>query len=129
MHAVISRAGLLLACALALAGCSKDPDPRALAICRDIIPALHPAGSKIDIRAEQGAEGVYQIALAYHVVEPGKPGRMSMVRCGFDTVFPSERPILTAVDNDGRPVSEAQLFIMKRWWLRGASLSAGLAER
>jgi hypothetical protein len=129
MHAAMSRAGLLLACALALTACSEKPDTRALAICRDIVPALHPDGSKIDIRNEQAAQGVYQVALAYHVVEPGKPGRMAVVRCGFDSVFPSERPVLTAVDNDGQPVSEAQLFIMKRWWLRGASLSAGLAER
>jgi hypothetical protein len=126
---IAMRAGFLLACALALAGCSEKPDARALAICRDIVPALHPGGSKIDIRAEQPAQGVYQVALAYHIVEPGKPGRMAVVRCGFDSVFPSDRPVLTAVDNDGQPVSEAQLFIMKRWWLRGPSLSAGLAER
>jgi branched-chain amino acid transport system permease protein len=111
---VIGR--LLAATALiAIGACTPVVDPARLALCREVLPALHEAGTVISgTRDEPGDGGV---KITYLAERPGRPRTVHSATCRFDGEDSHGRPDLVGLVTERGPLSAVRLLILKRWWL------------
>jgi branched-chain amino acid transport system permease protein len=104
---------------LTLAGCvdtSLDADQARL--CRLALPALHPEGAAVTVINEVPGTAPGSVRIDYRVVEPGRPARVARTSCVFGAsgVQPGRLNIVS-IAIDGIALSDAKLYILKRWWL------------
>lgn len=112
-----------------VAGCGQAIDSEQLRLCRLIPPALHPAGTEIrELRVLPYAAARSGVRIQYTAREPGGPGGPSGARsvtCGFGgTTFERDRLDLITLMTDDRPLGEAQLLYLKRFYLPDAEKEA-----
>jgi branched-chain amino acid transport system permease protein len=131
------RSGIALAlAALAAGGCAPVVEPEQLALCREVLPALHEEGTVIrESRYGPPADGP-GVRIDYLAERRGRPRTVHFATCRFDGRDGRGRPTLAALATERGPLSETRFIILKRWWLEqvpAPSLSAakarsGLAE-
>jgi hypothetical protein len=117
--------------ALAAGGCAPAVDPAELALCREVLPALHEEGSAIrESRHGPPADGP-GVRIDYLAERPGRPRTVHFATCRFDGRDGRGRPALAALTTERGPLTEIRFIILKRWWLEqvpAPSLSAAKAR-
>jgi branched-subunit amino acid ABC-type transport system permease component len=106
-----------------LAGCAARLDADQVALCRAVVPALHPEATRLDIRdasrptlAEAGVPAA--VRLDYTAVEPDEAPQDTFVICGFaDEGFSRGRLDLVRVVTPEGEMGEARLFFLVTRWL------------
>jgi branched-chain amino acid transport system permease protein len=109
-----------------LAGCGTAIDGEQLRLCRDVIPAVNPAGTEIrELRYGPTALGREGVHIDYVARAPGTASAVRYLACGFaGRTFSADRLDLVAVETDSGPLGDARLYYLKRFWL-GSSAGAG----
>jgi branched-chain amino acid transport system permease protein len=109
---------LLVAAGAALAGCSPALETDQARLCRMALPALMPQGARIAILAQTPDADARGLSVAFTAESPGEAPRDHLAACRFrEPGQPHESRDLTSLTLDGRPVSEARLFFLIRYWL------------
>lgn len=111
--------GLTLAalCAAALAGCASWPDTYEARTCRQMVPALNPSGSTIEVLGTRLLRDG-RVGIVYAARGPNtKPAPRTIV-CAFsrDETIPGDR--LVSVWSDGKQLGDIRLTLLKRFWLK-----------
>ncbi len=111
------RLAPLLFALLALCGCSRlDPDQAR--ICRLVLPALHPQDLAIAVTAVEAGAKPHSIRIRHETRRTPNPPRERVAECRFAGGAMSRgRLALEAVSVDGRPLPEATLVFLKRFWI------------
>jgi len=111
---------------LPLAGCLGSVDGEQLRVCRQVLPALHPDGTRLrEIDHAPAALGRQGVRIDYETRQPGEAARRRHAVCGFGgSVFSGRRLDLVAVDTDEGPLGEARLTYLNRFWLGTAAGAA-----
>ena len=121
---------------LAAGGCAPVVEPDQLAVCREVLPALHEEGTAIrESRVSPPADGP-GVRIDYLAERPGRPRSVHFAACRFDGRDGRGRPALAALSTERGPLSETRFIILKRWWLEqgpapplsAAKARSGLAE-
>jgi branched-chain amino acid transport system permease protein len=109
-----------------LGNCGNPIDSEQLRVCRDVIPAVNPAGTEIrQMRYGPSALGQQGVRIDYVARVPGEASSVRYVACGFaGRTFSADRLDLVAVQTDSGPLGEGRLYYLKRFWL-GSPESAG----
>lgn len=111
-------------------------EPDHLALCREVLPALHEAGTVIrENRHGPSTEGS-GVRIDYLAERPGRPRTVHFASCRFEGRDRRGRPALVALSTERGPLSETRFIILKRWWLdqmpapplSAAKTRSGLAE-
>jgi branched-chain amino acid transport system permease protein len=112
-----------------LAGCGNSIDSEQLRLCRNVIPAINSDGAELrELRYGPSALGQPGVRIDYVARAPGEASRVRHVACGFaGRTFSGDRLDLVAVETDGGPLGDAQLYYLKRFWLAAAA-GAGAGE-
>jgi branched-subunit amino acid ABC-type transport system permease component len=109
----------LVACLLvllALAGCARV-DPEQARLCRMALPALYSEGTAIEVSATAG-DGAGAVTVTHATIRPGRVPRETELACRFaGGRFSAGRRELVGVTLAGRPLPEANLLFLKRFWL------------
>lgn len=103
---------------LALAGCGARFDTDQMRTCRQAIPPLNPPGARISVeRAMTGARP--NILRLFYRSESGPgPARLRSIDClfaGEDRAI--GRRALIGIASDGRPMSDANFYLLRRFYL------------
>jgi hypothetical protein len=106
-----TAAGLIIA----IGGCTPVVDPARLALCNDILPALHEVGTVISGRRDEPGDG--GVKITYLAERPGRPRTVHSATCRFDGEDGHGRPNLIGLVTERGPLSAIRLLILKRWWL------------
>src|SRR5215471_505208 len=111
---------------LPLAGCLGSVDSEQLRVCRQVLPALHPDGTRLrEIGHAPAPPGRQGVRIDYEAHELGEPAHRRHAVCGFGgSVFSSRRLDLVTVDTDEGPLGEARLTYLNRFWLGTAAGAA-----
>lgn len=104
----------VLLIALLTASCGNALDRAQADLCRRVLPALHPDGTNLREIRVTAAPGRPGIRIDYAAGEAGGQARTHAAICGFSE---EDRLDLAAVEADGRPLGEARLLYLKRFWL------------
>jgi hypothetical protein len=122
---------------LAAGGCAPVVEPDQLALCREVLPALHEEGTVIrESRHGPPADGP-GVRIDYLAQRPGRPRTVHVATCRFDQRRDGRgRPTLATLATERGPLSETRLIILKRWWLEqvpapsmsAAKTRSGLAD-
>ncbi|HTR12900.1 MAG TPA: branched-chain amino acid ABC transporter permease [Roseiarcus sp.] len=103
--------------ALALAGCSPALETDQARLCRMSLPALFPA-ARIDIRAQHPDADGRGLSVAFTAQVEGEDPKPHVAQCRFrQRGRPRESRDLVALTLDSRPLSEARLYFLIRYWL------------
>jgi branched-chain amino acid transport system permease protein len=107
--------------------CGPVVDSEQLRLCREVIPALNPDGGEIrEMRYAPSRLGEAGVRIDYVVRAPGEADRVRRLDCGFaGRTFSAERLDLIAVETDGEPLGEAQLYYLKRFGLGSPEGASG----
>ncbi|MDP2802481.1 MAG: hypothetical protein Q8O26_11425 [Phreatobacter sp.] len=126
------RGGLVIAAAALAAGaCSPVVAPDQLALCREVLPALHDPGTLIRESRHGPAPAGSGVRIDYLAERPGLPRTAHFATCRFEGRDPRGRPDLADLSTERGPFPGARFVILKRWWLDQAPTtprSAGKAR-
>jgi branched-chain amino acid transport system permease protein len=113
----LKRSFVILFAALILAGCSPALETDQARLCRMAVPALMP-DSRIVVVEQRPDADARGLSVAFTAETPGEEPRNHVAACRFrDPGRPHESRDLTSLKLDGRPVGEAALFFLIRYWL------------
>jgi len=109
---------LILATLLLLAGCGEGFDTDQTRLCRQAIPALNPPEARIAIERATAGPLPNTLRLFYR----SQSGSGSTRRRSIDCLFAGEggaiqRGALIGVASDGRPMSDASFYLLRRFYL------------
>jgi branched-subunit amino acid ABC-type transport system permease component len=108
---------LLCLLAVALAGCAGVDQDQAR-LCRIAIPALHPPGVGIEITALERGGAPHSVIIRHEVRRGPAPPRERTAECRFSGGFLSlNRLELVELKLDGRPLPDATLLFLRRFWI------------
>ena len=108
---------VLLAAAM-LVGCSPVLETDQARLCRMALPALMPEGARIAIQAQTPDPDERGLSIAFTAQTPGETPQHHLAACRFrEPGRPRESRDLTSLTLDGKPVSEARLYFLVRYWL------------
>lgn len=100
---------------LAAGGCTPVVDPARLALCREVLPALHEVGTVISGNRDEPGDG--GVKITYLAERPGRPRTVHSATCRFNGEDAHGRPDLVGLVTERGPISAVRLLILKRWWL------------
>lgn len=107
----------LIGLALQLAGCGSVIDADQARICRLVAPALHEEGTQIaETQLAPVGSDAAALRYTYRTRTPLGSAPHELI-CRFAARTGAGRFDLVAVIADGRMLGEANLYILKRWWL------------
>jgi branched-chain amino acid transport system permease protein len=113
----VFRPIVLLAAAM-LAGCSPALETDQARLCRMALPALMPQAARIAILAQRPDPDGRGLSVAFTALTPGGEPRNHLATCRFrEPGRPNQSRDLVSLTIDGRPLSEARLFALIRYWL------------
>jgi branched-chain amino acid transport system permease protein len=113
----VFRLIVLLAAAM-LAGCSPALETDQARLCRMALPALMPQEARIAILAQRPDPDGRGLSVAFTALTPGGEPRNHLAACRFrEPGRPNQSRDLVSLTIDGRPLSEARLFALIRYWL------------
>jgi len=108
---------VLLAAAM-LAGCSPALETDQARLCRMALPALMPDSARIAILTQKPDPDGRGLNIAFTDETPGEEPRTHLAACRFrEPGRPNESRDLVSLALDGRPLSEARLYVLIRYWL------------
>lgn len=117
------RTSLLIALlGLLLAACGSRFDAGQVRACRLAIPALNEPGA--DIRVEGTSAGTRSdiLRIVYRVQSDAGPARLRRIDCLFAGEGSSRgRGALAGVASDGKPLSDASFYLLRRFYLEDAA--------
>ncbi|MFZ0605645.1 MAG: hypothetical protein WAN05_30575, partial [Roseiarcus sp.] len=102
-----------LLAALMLAGCAPALETDQARLCRMALPALMADGARIAILTQTPDADGRGLSVAFTAETPGQAPRNHRAACRFrDPGRPRESSDLRSLTLDGRPLSEARLFVL-----------------
>ncbi|MFC0282967.1 hypothetical protein ACFFJB_05005 [Camelimonas abortus] len=119
---------LAMLCAVAVgaalgAGClalwklwPEQLDPRAVSLCRSVIPALNPEGTTYSFGPARRGPGEGALRVAYVAHLPDGRTRARVVGCRF-AAGDGGRPRITGVSTERGPLGEANFYFLRRFYL------------
>lgn len=126
MRAAIPRALVLAAllCSLA-AGCARSVDADQARVCRSTIPALEPAGSRVEVVSASPSGAPHEIRVDYEAFRGG-PRLRRFVLCRFaaEGLAGNKADLVGLSDADG-PIAGATLYLLKHYYLDSSEGVAG----
>jgi branched-chain amino acid transport system permease protein len=103
---------------LALAGCGERFDTDQTRLCRQAIPPLNPPGARIAIERATSGPRSNVLRIFYRVQIGAGPARQRLIDCLFAGEGMSlQRGALIGVAADGRPMSDASFYLLRRFYL------------
>ena len=97
-------------------------------MCRIAIPAFEPQGNHFEIVSQTGGAvanaETYRIEIAYRSREDAEVSSLHALECGFETktgFSPADR--LVKLSRDNVALSDVQLFMLQRFWLKSRPAS------
>ncbi|HEX9170339.1 MAG TPA: branched-chain amino acid ABC transporter permease [Roseiarcus sp.] len=109
---------IVLLTAATLAGCSPALETDQARLCRMALPALMPQAEGIAILAQRPDSDGRGLSVVFSARAPGEEPRSHVAACRFrEPGRPNESRDLVSVTLDGRPLSEARLYVLIRYWL------------
>jgi branched-chain amino acid transport system permease protein len=109
---------IVLAAAAMLAGCSPALETDQARLCRMALPALMPQAAQIAILAQKPDPDGKGLSVAFAARTPDEEPRNHLAACRFrQPGRPNESRDLVSVTLDGRPLTQARLYILIRYWL------------
>lgn len=104
--------------ALAVAACSPAVAPDQLALCREVLPALHdPIAAIRETRHDPVGDDRKAVRIDYMAERPGRPRTIHYAICHFDGRDARGRPDLADLITERGPFPVVRFVILKRWWL------------
>jgi branched-chain amino acid transport system permease protein len=101
-----------------LAGCSPALETDQARLCRMALPALMPQEARIAILAQKPDADGRGLSVAFTARMPDEDPQAHVAACRFrEPGRPSESRDLASLTLDGRPLSEARLHFLVRYWL------------
>jgi branched-chain amino acid transport system permease protein len=101
-----------------LVGCSPVLETDQARLCRMALPVLTSQETRIAILAQKPDADGRGLSVAFTADKPGEEPQTHLAACRFRLPGrPGESRDLTSVTLDGKPVSEARLFFLVRYWL------------
>jgi len=118
----------LFALACLLSACQAPLDSDMARMCRIAIPVLEPQGNHIEILSQAGEANrnseTYSVEIAYLSKESAGLDHKVALECVFETktgFSPADR--LVIVSRDTTALSDVQLFMLQRFWLKSRAAS------
>jgi branched-chain amino acid transport system permease protein len=109
---------IVLVAAAMLGGCSPVLETDQARLCRMALPVLTPQETRIAILAQKPDADGRGLSVAFTADKPGEEPQTHLAACRFRMPGrPGESRDLTSLTLDGKPVSEARLFFLVRYWL------------
>ena len=109
---------IVLLAATTLAACSPTLETDQARLCRMALPALMPQTARIAILDQKPDPDGRGLSVAFAARTPGEEPRKHFAACRFrEPGRPNESRDLASVTLDGRPLSEARLYVLIRYWL------------
>jgi branched-chain amino acid transport system permease protein len=109
---------LVLLAAATLAGCSPALETDQARLCRMALPALMPQEARIAILAQKPDADGRGLSVAFTARMLDEGPRAHVASCRFrEPGRPNESRDLASLTLDGRPLSEARLYVLIRYWL------------
>lgn len=105
----------LILLVFALAGCGERFDTDQTRLCRQAIPPLNPPGARITVERAMTGSRPQILRLFYRSETKVGPARLRSIDCLF--AGEAGRGALTGVASDGRPMSDANFYLLKRFYL------------
>ncbi len=116
MNRLVRVALLLLL--FAIAGCAASIDSDQARICRSILPAIYPDETVFHVFQQRAQADSPRITVLYGAATGGAPASNHVLACGFGGSGESANRIsLVSVMRDGREMSDAQIYFLRRYWL------------
>lgn len=108
----------LILLGLMLAGCGERFDTDQTRLCRQAIPPLNPPGARIEVERATAGPRPNVLRLFYRSqIGAGAP-RQRTIDCLFASEGVGiERGALIGVASDGRPMSDASFYLLRRFYL------------
>ncbi|WP_296571481.1 hypothetical protein [Phreatobacter sp.] len=132
------RNGLVITAVVLTAGaCAPVVAPDQLALCREVLPALHDPGTLIRESRHGPAPAGSGVRIDYLAERQGLPRSAHFATCRFEGLDRRGRPDLAELSTERGPFPGARFVILKRWWLdqvpspprSAGTVRSGLAER
>jgi branched-chain amino acid transport system permease protein len=109
---------IVLLAAATIAGCSPVLETDQARLCRMALPALMPEAARIDILTQKPDPDGRGLTVAFTAQAPGEAPGAHLAVCRFrDPGRPNASRDLVSLTLDGRPLSEARLILLIRYWL------------
>ncbi|KAF0132678.1 MAG: hypothetical protein FD152_1827 [Xanthobacteraceae bacterium] len=106
------------AAGLTLAACTPLVAPDQLALCREVLPALHdPLTAIRETRHDPVGDERLAVRIDYLVERPGRARTVHYAICHFDGRDARGRPELVDLITERGPFPGIRFVILKRWWL------------
>ena len=106
---------------LALASCSTLIDADQARLCREVIPAINPAGSTFALGRITPSEDRRGLRIVYRAQPPDEPPRTRFIQCRFaGDSLSRNRQELTGVATEQGELGEAAMFFLRRFYLSQA---------
>jgi branched-chain amino acid transport system permease protein len=104
--------------ALALASCSERFEPAQVKLCRQAIPALNAPDTPIAIKATGPGPRPHMLRIDYVAGPASGPARRRSIDCLFAGDGQGQRRgALIGIASDGRPMSDANFYLLRRFYL------------
>ncbi len=101
-----------------LAACTPAVAPDKLALCREVLPALHdPLAAIRETRHDPVGDGGTAVRIDYLAERPGRARTVHYAVCHFDGRDARGRPELVDLTTERGPFPGVRFVILKRWWL------------
>lgn len=114
----LSSVAAVTGLSLLLSGCQPLIDADQSRICRTLIPALNPAGTRVTIVRVTAAERDQTLRIVYRAEPPGEPARTRFVSCLFSGEgLQRNRQQLLGVRTDTGRLSDVALLFLQRFYL------------
>lgn len=112
--------------ALLLAGCAELVDSDQQRLCRSVVPAFEPAGSRIEIGRTQvlspSVETGQVLQMGYRLwakdaPDAARPQRSGSIICSFAPAKTGARLQLVSISTDRGPIGPLRLHLLQRFWI------------
>lgn len=121
---------VLISLLVFLAGCAAELDTEQAHICALLPAAIEPEGAAIDILRQAPGAGGRAVRVLYRSARADGSRHDGEIRCTFGGEgLSGGRLDLLAVESDGRPLTDIQLHVLKRWYLGSEGVAAEAAAR
>lgn len=109
---------ILAASLAAVAGCARLLDAEQARICRTVIPALNPAGTRLSVVRITATPEQRTLRIVYRAEPPSDPARTRFIACLFSgDGLERDKQSLLEVRTDEGPLGDTALFLLKRFYL------------
>jgi branched-subunit amino acid ABC-type transport system permease component len=98
-------------------GCAELPDPGRELLCRQALPALNGENARIGVVQASREAGGRIVRIDYRAGPDGGGERLRRARCLFSSETGGGIDSLVGLESDGRPLTGASLYFLKRFWL------------